>query len=70
MKGVCAPGNIFRTRKPERGPQRCGPFLRIGRFALGHEARAPIDRLAVVVGKIVHGSLKSDENVCKTPDIG
>ena len=70
MKGVSrARARYPDAEKPGGGSQRCGPLLAY-RGVFGYGARAPIDRLAVVAGRIVHSSLKSDENVCKTPDIG
>ena len=72
MKGVCAPGHIVRTRNAGRGAAAMrSPLLFIGALSFqvrGAGANRPC--LPSFSGKIVHSSSKSDENACKTPDIG
>ncbi len=72
MKGVCAPGHAARGRHAGRGAAAMRPplFTVICLHLLIQDAEnAILPSLAAII-EIVHSSLKSDENACKTPDIG
>ena len=72
MKGVCAPGTLPGRDMPGGGAAAMrSPLLFIGALSFqvrGAGANRPC--LPSFSGKIVHSSSKSDENACKTPDIG
>ena len=72
MKGVLRAPGTSRTRKPERGVAAMRPPSFYGHFhhlLIQDAENAILPSLAAII-KIVHRSLKSDENACKTPDIG
>ncbi len=73
MKGVLRARARRSARRSRRGgPQRCGPllFTVICLHLLIQDAEnAILPSLAAII-ETAHGSSKSDENACKTPDIG